>query len=407
VITLPTDLATAVQITEARLLTDLVEEALPVAAELSPDGKWVAWLLPEQARRPASLCIASVSGGGQNCFTAEGYQGMPYHLVWSPDGLWLAFSEDPAAQALESDLWLFDVAKGELSNRSDDQAVGRYAEVEGDYALDYLPMWDPATGYLYFWRTTPDEFGDFNLDLMRLDPTISGEPEVVRSLGRTLGDGIVRFGWQRFYLQGPSAIAPDGSQLAVSIAPAQEMDVSSSHALWLIDLVDAEAEPQLAATALAWQTALPQWSNQPAVARGLAWTADGEGIVVAALSSDLRLPLLLAYYVDAASGEVTPVVDFSDSRERESFFRIDPTTSHAPRFDAPWTVALAPAANVLLLVTDLGGAVRVLGAPLPPSGVAPAVLHEHRSPGFEVWTRSSGGDDKVLVYGLLLELAPN
>jgi hypothetical protein len=243
---------------------------------------------------------------------------------------------------------------------------------------------------------------------MRLDPATEAEPEVKRTLGRSLGDGLVRFGWQRFYLQGPATIAPDGSQLAVSVAPAQEMDLSSGHALWLIDLVDVNSEPEQLATALSWQEALPQWSNQPAVARGLQWTADGKGIVVAALSSDLRLPLLLAYYVDAASGEVTPVVDFSDSRDREAFFRLDPTSGHAPRFDVPWTLALAPNANLLLMVTDLAGGVRILGAPLPPTGSAPSVLREHRSPGYEVWTRSSSGaNGAVLVYGLLLRSTPN
>jgi hypothetical protein len=399
-----------VVITDVTLLTDRVEGALPVMAELSPDGTRVAWLVPEEARRMATICVAMVSvtvGSGEpQCYTAEGYQGMPYHLVWSPDSLWLAFSEDPSAQALESDIWLLDVTKGELMNRSDDQAVGRYADIAGDFTLDYLPTWDVATGYLYFWRSTPDQQGEFGLELMRLDPATETEPELVRSFGQSLGDGMVRFGWQRFYLQGPTAIAPDGSQLAIAIAPVQEMDLSSSNALWLIDLVDIQAEPRQVATALDWQEALPQWSNQPAITRGLQWTADGKGIVVAALSSDLRLPLLLSYYVDVASGDVTPVVDFSDSSDRDAFFQLN-ASGHALRFDVPWTVALAPNANVLLMVTDLGGVVRILGAPLPPTGAAPMLLSEHRSPSYEAWTRSSSGGGTVLVYGLLLQLAPN
>jgi Tol biopolymer transport system component len=336
--------------------------------------------------------------------SVEGYQGLPYRLAWSPDSRWLAFSEDAAAQALESDIWLFDVSIGSLENHSDDGIAGRYADAEGEFALDYLPMWDPATGYLYFWRSTPDEQSGFGLDLMRLDPDSDGAPVMVQSYGKSLGDGLLRFGWQRFYLQGPSAISPDGSQLAVAIAPSQEMDVSEGHALWLIDLVNVENDAQQVATALAWQSALPQWSNQPAVARGLQWTADGKGVVVAALSSDLRLPLLLTYYVDVESGEVTPVIDFSDSRDREAFFRLNPTTGHAPRFDVPWTVALVPDTNVLLLVTDLGGGVRILGAPLPPTGTAPMLLREHRSPGFEAWTRSSAGGGRVLVYGMVMDL---
>jgi hypothetical protein len=241
---------------------------------------------------------------------------------------------------------------------------------------------------------------------MRLDPDTDSEPEVVRALEQSLGDGLVRFGWQRFYLQGPSQISPDGSQLAVVIVPTQEMDLSSGHALWLIDLLDPTVQPTQVANSLAWQAALPSWSSQPAVARGLQWTEDGEGLALAALSSDLRLPLLLAYYVDIASGDVTPVVDFSNSSDRDSFFRVDPTTGHAPRFHVPWTVALAPNANVLFLVTDLAGAVQILGASLPPMGEAPVPLYEYRSPGYEAWTRSSNGDSKTLVYGLVLESEP-
>jgi hypothetical protein len=73
--------------------------------------------------------------------------------------------------------------------------------------------------------------------------------------------------------------------------------------------------------------------------------------------------------------------------------------------DVPWTVALAPDANVLLLVTDLAGGMSILGAPLPPTDTEPMLLHMHRSPGYEAWTRSSGGDGRVLVYGMLLTLA--
>jgi Tol biopolymer transport system component len=405
-ITLPTDLPTSIQIVGGELLSDLIPDVDPAVAELSPDGSQVAWLVPGEAQRVASLCIAQIVDGGQNCFPVDGYQGLPYHLVWSPDREWLAFSEDPAAQALESDIWLYDVENGDVTNRTDEQAAGRYADLEDDYVLDYLPMWDPATGMLYFWRSSPDGDGSFDLDLMRLDPTTEAEPVVVRSLGKSLGDGLVRFGWQRFYLQGPSTIAPDGSQLAVAIAPAQEMDLSASKSLWLIDLVDESAEPTQLVTSLAWQAALPQWANQPAVARGLQWTADGQGIVVAALSSDLRLPLLLTYYVDAGSGEVTPLVDFSSSRDRAAFFRMD-AAGNAMRFLVPWTVAMVPNANVVLLVTDMAGAARVLGAPLPPQENGVSVLYEHVSPGYEVWTRSSSGSNgEVLVYGLLLQSVP-
>jgi hypothetical protein len=407
VIELPTDLPTSVQITRVVPLNDVIEAAVPTVAELSPDGNLVAWMVPEEGGQVARICLADTQGRARGCEAIFGYEGLPYRLAWSPNSIWVAFSEDPSAQALESDIWLLNVTNGELTNRTDEQANGRYAAMEEAFTLDYLPMWDPATGYLYFWRSTPNAVGSFDLALMRLDPMTETEPEMVRSLTELSGDGVVRFGWQRFYLQGPSAIAPDGSQLAVVIAAAQEMDVAESEALWLIDLTDDSVEPQQLATALTWQSALPQWSSQPATARGLQWTEDGQGIVVAALSNDLRLPLLLAYYVDAETGDTEPVVDFSASRDRNSFFRYDPARGHPARFEVPWTIALAPNANVLLMVTDLGGVATILSAPLPPTGAAPAVLHTLASPGYEVWTRASSGENGfVLVYGLLLESEP-
>src|SRR5690606_2248837 len=74
-ITLPTDLPMSVQIGDVTVLTDLIADALPSLAELSPDGNSVAWLVAEQARRPASLCVASLSNGGQNCLPVTGYSG--------------------------------------------------------------------------------------------------------------------------------------------------------------------------------------------------------------------------------------------------------------------------------------------------------------------------------------------
>jgi len=45
---------------------------------------------------------------------------------------------------------------------------------------------------------------------------------------------------------------------------------------------------------------------------------------------------------------------------------------------------------------------------LPPTGAAPTVAAEHSSPGYEAWTRSSEANNgKVLVYGMLMDLAPN
>jgi dipeptidyl aminopeptidase/acylaminoacyl peptidase len=238
---------------------------------------------------------------------------------------------------------------------------------------------------------------------MRLDPDSSADPEVAQFLHTVLGESQVRFAWQRFYLHGPAAISPDGRYLAVVMAAAGEMDVASSQGLWLMDLEDSSVAPRQLASGLHWQTALPHWSSQPAQPRGLQWTQDGRGLVVAALSNDLRLPLLLAYHVDVETGVVTPAVDFSEVEDRDAFFRPAASGAFPPRTYVPWTLALAPNANVLVMATDLGGVVTLYGATLPPSGEMPQPLAQLASPGYEVLTRSSAATNgTLLVYGLLL-----
>jgi hypothetical protein len=402
---LPEALPTTLVISSTQPLDAVIADVDPTVAEISPDGALITWMIPAQDRRAAQICVAGLSGNPRGCEAVPGFRGLPYRLVWSPDSAWIAFGEDSGAQSLESDLWLMEVATGEVVNRTEDGLAGRVAEVAQAYDLDYLPMWDPATGYLYFLRSHIDA-GENDLRLMRLDPDSPNAPEVAQFLNLVLGEAQVRFAWQRFYLQGPAAIAPDGSQLAIVMAAAGEMDVATSQALWLIDLVDPTAAPQRLATALDWQTALPQWTSQPAQARGLQWTADGRGIVVAALSNDLRLPLLLAYYVDVADGAVTPVLNFGGETQRSAFFRPAPSGAPPLRSYVPWTLALAPNANVLVLVTDLGGVVTLYGVPLPPTGMLPQPLDQVVSPGYEVLTRSSGArDGTLLVYGLVVNTA--
>lgn len=404
-----TPLATQVRITEVRKVDGTDVGAGGGSAELSPDGTSLAWLVPADGQDAAQVCIKTLTTASNQCVEIPGYLGLPYRLAWSPDSRWIAFSEDPAAQRLESDIWILAAASGEWINRTDDGVTGLIDAAElGSYALDYMPMWHPNEGGIYFWRSTPSGQGRMELALMRVDPEGDAPPALMRTLDQHLGVELIPFSVQRFYLSGPSAISPDGLRLAVVTASSQEMDLSPTYGLWLIDLTDADRAPEQVATSLAWQEALPAWWVQPAVARGLKWTADGKGIVVAALSNDLRLPLLTAYYVDAGAGTVAPMIDFSDVPSRMAFYQPSPGSPLPPRFDVPWTVALLQDANVLLMVNDLGGITRIHGVAVPPGTDMPQILAERMGQDYMVLTRSSNGDGgKVLVYGLLVTTVPD
>jgi hypothetical protein len=129
--------------------------------------------------------------------------------------------------------------------------------------------------------------------------------------------------------------------------------------------------------------------------------------VVAALSSDLRLPLVLVSYVNVADGSLTPVNDYSQVADREDFFALPGPGQRPLRYAVPWTAAVAPTANAVLLVNDLGGMLTGYQHALPPDSGTPPIVAQRESHGHEVWTRSStAADGKMLVYGLLLETEP-
>ncbi|MBK8051011.1 MAG: hypothetical protein IPK16_30290 [Anaerolineales bacterium] len=119
----------------------------------------------------------------------------------------------------------------------------------------------------------------------------------------------------------------------------------------------------------------------------------------------VSMPFQVYQYIDIASGEITPIVDFSGLEEMESYS--EPATgSDLPwRVYSPWTASLSPAGDKLLMVNDLSGTVALFTAPLPPTGDLPAVsASADVSPMSGVATSSRGEDGKVLAYGLLLNI---
>jgi hypothetical protein len=277
---------------------------------------------------------------------------------------------------------------------------------DGDQAtLDYLPMWNASDEQIYFWRIVPLGNMRFTIGIYRIAPE-GGEAELVRDLTTTFADRLPLFDYEHLYLDGSSAISPDGNTVAVLMTAFDEMG-ASAQSLWTIDLNDAKAKPQKLADVEDFRAARPEWAQDfPPQAQGLSWTGDGAGIVVMSYSDvSVSMPFQVYQYIDIVSGEITPIVDFSGLEETESYS--EPATgSDLPwRAYSPWTASLSPAGDKLLMVNDLSGTVAVFTAPLPPTGDLPVVsASADTSPMSGVATSSRGEDGKVVAYGLLLNL---
>jgi hypothetical protein len=211
---------------------------------------------------------------------------------------------------------------------------------------------------------------------------------------------------ERFYMDGVSALSPDGSVLAVVLRPMNTAMPTAEAEVWTVNLADVTVPPQMIAAMADLQIAVPAWQNLPVRPLGLSWTATGDGFVVVAFSADTHNPLHVFYYVDVADGSLTPVVDFSGAAERSAMFD-NPQGSNLPlRYYSPWTGSLSPKGDQLLMFNSLGGLTGVLAAPLPPDGSLPVFIHEssHRE---MIWTNprsSRSADDAVMMSNVLFRV---
>lgn len=406
----PTQDDSPVIVDTARPVTEIINEKSAYLATVSPDGQYIAWGKQSGRGRDRvlQLCLFEFETAGKECsdLSPDVFDGYPYQFQWSPDSRTIAFSENPIEIASESDIWLFDSEEGTFTNLTDDGLVGvwSYLVAEGEQVkLDYLPMWNPDDGQIYFWRIVPLGNQRFTIGIYRI--ALDGEEaELVRDLTADFAAQIPWYDYERLFLDGVSAISPDGSALAVLMTSVNDVG-STEQKAWVIDLTDASIDPNLLADIEDFRTAIPEWAQDfPPQARGLSWTGDGAGLVVLVNTSvGANMPFQVYYYIDIETGEITPVVDFSGIEEMEGYSDQAPGSELPWRVYSPWTGSLSPAGDKLLMVNDLGGTVALFTAPLPPTGDLPTVsASADESPSYGVANSSRGADGKVMAYGLLL-----
>ena len=406
---LPTPAPGAVTVESARPVTAVVADEQAFFATVSPDGTRIAWFNETGTgkERNGRICLFAFENAAKQCysFPAGKFFGYPYQLRWSPDGKHVLFTENPFQLGNDSDIWVMNVADGAFADLTDDGVIGdwRYKAGAPQALVDYLPMWSPTDGQIYFWRAVPLGYPKYQLGLYSIAPT-GGEPTELSDLTTVVPNQIPTFNYQQFYLDGTSALSPDGTKIAALFSVFTEMGGTSANLL-LIDLKQAGAAPKQLMTYDDFQSAIPEWAVLPANPFGLSWLADSKGVVTAALANDTsaQSPFLVFYYAGADGSGFKPLVDFSGLADEAAYLAAAPGSTLPWRVYSPWTGSLSPKGDKLLMLNDLGGSMGLFTAALPPNGALPLVsATTPQSLGSTFVNSSRSSDGKVLTYGLLL-----
>ena len=137
----PSSRATALAVPPGAVVLDLP----PGDALLSPDGARIAWTDGDD------LCLYTSLGQRERCVTPpDGVD--PDSLSWSPDGRYLAFTENFYRFAEEPDIWVLDAAAGAPVDLTEDgvaqAAVPQNLTARGA-TLDVLPVWLPDNRLIF------------------------------------------------------------------------------------------------------------------------------------------------------------------------------------------------------------------------------------------------------------------
>lgn len=119
------------------------------AVALSPDGAWLAGVAG-----PKVLCVWRVDSLERTCVDTE--ESIEINsLAWAPDSSAVAFSFDAFRLFVDSDLMVYDVADGTLSNVTDDGHDGNMGfgdDTTEAFPVDVMPAWTADSQTLIFSR---------------------------------------------------------------------------------------------------------------------------------------------------------------------------------------------------------------------------------------------------------------
>lgn len=302
---------------------DLSAKAEVSGWTLSPDGTTLFILFEQRnGQREMQSCLYTLADQSVVCrpYVSSVRQRdlLEGRLAWSPDdshivthGDWFILPDDP-------DLSLIDVGSGVVNNITDDGYEDTvYSRGDEAYFIDYAPFWAHDSQSVYFFRITRPGERDWAVQLMNI-PLNSAEVTMVVDLSGVV-EGLT------FPYPLNVALSPDGEQ--VVILSSHTTDISIGLNIYRVNLTTGNTELWLSRDTI-YQAVVPSWSEDPWVfAHDVVWSADGRFVVVG-LDYAVRYEFSTSYeellpmnylIIEAASGQVRPLVDIGQFPDMETY----------------------------------------------------------------------------------------
>jgi hypothetical protein len=401
------------KLTGAQSLEELLGEDYDLRSQpiLAPDGSALAWgdLWSRQMKIFTLADRQLTTYPWPKNFFGYGPNSL---LSWSPDSQYLTFNESFFFLNIESDIWMLDLASGEYTDRTDDGVMGNWSKLDKAVMLDYLSVWNPADGDLYFFRSVYTPNAEATMGLYFI-PRGQSEPQPVRDLTADV---------PTFSIYTPAAISPDGKRLAFSVQGGGDDYTDPRNGFWTLDLET--GTPQQVGSVTDFKAGLPAGQSPVGVPTLLPMWTGNDTLVVLALDPYLPPSRVgqMAYYVNLGDNSITPLSDFSDVTDMSGFF--DPSDDlQAPVYRVPRSGVVSPDGKTFIFLRhSAGGTINghagISTLALPPNGSTPVELGDidNYDPSSEMSLGDGtnldaylimSADGKALMNGYLFQFEPS
>ncbi len=178
---------------------------------MSPDGSSIAAVRPAVGYARGELCAFDVATLAERACASVADLGSTLRIedvTWSPDGALLAYAANAFQTFRDGDLWLMDVATGEVRNLDDDGFEGSLPfgqDAPGQsITVDVAPTFTPDGRFVTFSRSTFQGGIRLGNDIASV-PVEGGPPRHLTDVSEDIGIAYHGMAW-----------APDGSALFYS-----------------------------------------------------------------------------------------------------------------------------------------------------------------------------------------------